>query len=224
MTDGSEWCIIHCLQVRVLAGTDCSGSIPMVQGKLSDNSLFIASRGFYPRDARDVEDIPAGHYKYGWHAGAMKFANPESEARHSAEEASSAANAALAGLFCKTTDRVGKPRRSSLDSAHLSHFRKSENRRKSLDAVNVGRHSMDSASTKNRADGHDWWRSNEQHQHGHGHGSLPKSSKKSGKRSKKKQNTTASKTPKAKSPAEEFINKLGKPSIRWIHPRSAASF
>ena len=195
----------------------------MVQGKLSDNSLFIASRCFYPSDARDVEKIPAGHYKYGWHAGAMKFANPESEARHSAEEASSAANAALAGLFCKTTDRVGKPRRSSLDSAHLSHFHKSADRRKSLDAVNVGRHSMDSASTKNRADGHDWWRSNEQHQQRDAHSSLPKSSKKSGKRSKKKQNAAAFKASKAKSPAEEFINKLGKQSLCSMHLISTRS-
>eukprot|EP00210_Caulerpa_lentillifera_P003901 g3727.t1 len=174
-----SFCIYDATTVRVLAGRDCSGTYPLFQGKLSDNSLFIASHENYPTDAHQVEEIPAGCYKYGWHAGPIRFANPESEVRHTAEEASSAADAALAGLFCKTmTDKqqssVG--RRFSLDS-HKPQRGKSGSRRTSLDnsqqTIKTHRLSLDSAvsstnnnhnhtnnNNKTRADNDTWWRSN----------------------------------------------------------------
>lgn len=213
-----SFCIYDATTVRVLAARDCSGSVPLVQGKLSDNSLFIASGDAYPGDACELEDIPAGHYKYGWHAHAMKFANPESEARHSAEQASSAADAALAGLFCKPTHNI--TRRSSFDSASLSQSRKAGSRRGSLEGAGGRRFSMDSASSKTKADGHSWWRSNKGEESAR---PVPtRSSRKRSKKSRSKQatpsTTTPSTTPEAKSPAEEFINKLG-----WaIHEDSAS--
>jgi len=208
-----SFCIYDATTVRVLAARDCSGSVPLLQGKLSDNSLFIASGDTYPGDAREVEDIPPGHYKYGWHASSMKFANPESEARHSAEEASSAADAALAGLFCKPGDRI--TRRSSFDSASLSQPRKTGSRRGSLEGPGGRRLSMDSASSKTRADGRTWWRSNTGEET-----AKPASTKPSKKRSRKPKakHSLPSTALKAKSPAEQFINKLG-----WaVHEDSAS--
>lgn len=208
-----SFCIYDATTVRVLAARDCSGSVPLVQGKLSDNSLFIASSDTYPGDAHAVEDIPAGHYKYGWHAHAMKFANPESQTRHSAEEASSAAHIALQGLFCKPGDRI--TRRSSFDSASLTQSRKTGSRRGSLEGPGNRRCSMDSASSKTRADGQNWWRSNKGEETAK---PVPtKSSRKRSKKSKAKQ-VIPSTTHEAKSPAEEFINKLG-----WAANEDSAS-
>lgn len=198
-----SFCIYDATTVRVLAARDSSGLIPLVQGKLSDNSLFIASGDCYPRDAHSVTEIPPGYYKYGWHAGAVKFANSETEARHSAELASSAADVALAGLFCKPQEKTLKSRRSSLDSTGSAPPKHPERCQKN--GV-VRRHSMDSRPSKNRSDDCSWWRTNEKKAVSH----LPpcnRTEKKSVKNKTKKKNFP--KTSESKRQRSVFMELLG---------------
>lgn len=189
-----SFCIYDSTTVRVLAGRDCSGSIPLVQGKLSDNSLFICSSDIYPADAHSVIDIPPGHFKYGWHAGAIKFANQEADVRNSAQEANSAAQAALAGLFCRPADRARKSGRSSLDSNYSGRPRKGIQ----VDHSRNGRNSIDSSNPAKKADSHDWWRSDSQK-------TSPKQSNRRTTKSKSSLRAQDDRTPAA------FVEKLGGP-------------
>lgn len=158
--------------VRVLAARDPSGAVPLWQGQLADDTLFVTSGSFHPAGEHDLVEIRPGHYKYGWRAAPRKYTNPETEVRSHAQAASSAAEMALAGISCTPTPLnsaswlhgLGPASRRSLDGTYRQGAR-----RVSLDNARAGgRRSLDSNSLhqsldhhKSRADEHGWWRSKE---------------------------------------------------------------
>lgn len=158
--------------VRVLAARDPSGAVPLWQGQLEDNTLFVTSGSFHPSGEHDLVEIRPGHYKYGWRAAPRKYTNPETEVKSHAQAASSAAEMALAGISCHPTSShnaswlhsVRHPARRSLDGSY-----RQGTRRCSLENPHTGtRRSLDSNVLhlgadhhKSRADEHGWWRAKE---------------------------------------------------------------
>ncbi|GMH38007.1 hypothetical protein BSKO_05891 [Bryopsis sp. KO-2023] len=144
------FCLYDSTTVRVLAARDPSGTVPLIQGQLPNNALFVTSSSSVPTGAHDVEEIQPGNYKYGWRASPRKYTNPETVVKSSAQTASQAAMAALSGLNRKSPVIVpDAPRRASIDVIRTSKKTNEENRRQSLD-YHKG---------TSRADEEGWWRS-----------------------------------------------------------------
>lgn len=95
--------------VRVLAVRDPSGAIPLEHGRCPNGTLVVASGVALPAGS-EVRAMPAGYYKYGWYSKPLKYANELEAVQRSANDATSAALKALAGIR-KPTGKALKPKR-----------------------------------------------------------------------------------------------------------------
>lgn len=145
-----SFCLYDSTTVRVLAARDPSGAVPLYQGQLPNNALFVTSSSSLPAGAHDVVEIQPGNYKYGWRAAPRKYTNPETVVKSCAQTAAQAAMAALSGINRKSpVITPDAPRRASIDVVRSSKKNSEENRRQSLD-YHKG---------TSRADEEGWWRS-----------------------------------------------------------------
>nr|AML77587.1 putative LOV domain-containing protein [Bryopsis plumosa] len=202
-----SFCLYDSTTVRVLAARDPSGTVPLIQGQLPNNALFVTSSASVPAGAHDVVEIQPGNYKYGWRASPRKYTNPETVVKSCAQTASQAAMAALSGINRKSPAVApDAPRRASIDVVRSSKKSSEENRRQSLD------HHKGTS----RADEEGWWRSKRDTLMGGEDESSPADGEK-GKRSRRRRRRSPKgfaeemgnpDTSEARN-AERFINELG---------------
>ncbi|GMH43140.1 hypothetical protein BSKO_11062 [Bryopsis sp. KO-2023] len=133
--------------MRVLAARDPSGEVPLVQGEM-EGFVFLASGPSRPEGVKDVKDIEAGQFIYGWGSTAKKYANPLDEVEKTANQAVGAAAMALKGIKLKPD--AGAKGRRSLDSLRRPSVDAPKSRRMSADGKGDVTPDIDGWKTKAR--------------------------------------------------------------------------
>lgn len=99
-----SFCVFDSETVRVLAARDPHGGTKLTQARAADGSLVIASGDVFPKGCTRLEEVPRGHFKYGWSAPIQRYT-------HNAEDALEEEDAPTAAAAAATRALEGSPPR-----------------------------------------------------------------------------------------------------------------